>query len=67
MQDKTFFDKTTKKGRQHRDFLKIGILLAGMLTAGGCYLHMQAKEDRYPIFEEQVLRSSYLLVQNNRN
>lgn len=54
MQDKTFFDKTTKKGRQHRDFLKVGILLAGMLAAGGCYLSMQGKENSFPVFEEQV-------------
>lgn len=56
MQEKTFFDKTTKKGRQHRNSLKIGIFLAGMLAAGGCYLLAQTEESSFPVYEEQVMQ-----------
>jgi len=56
MQDKTFFDKTTKKGRQHQMVLKISIFLAGMLAAGGCYLSAQTGKDNIPVYEEQSLQ-----------
>jgi len=52
MQEKNFFDKKTKEGRQHRELLKLGILLAGMLIAGGCYLGMQGKEENHLVLEE---------------
>lgn len=47
MQKESFFDKKTKEGRYHRSILKIGILLASMLIAGGCYLQTQGKQDSF--------------------
>lgn len=57
MQKEKFFDKTTKQGRLHQSILKIGILLAGMLAAGICYLQMQGKQDPPLGLEEQTLQS----------
>ena len=62
MQEKQdLFDKTTKQGRFYRSLFKIGILLAGILIAGGCYLQMQKKQEF--VFEmqgEQELEESIL-------
>ena len=45
MQEKQdLFDKTTKQGRFYRSLFKIGILLAGILIAGGGFFGVGEKK-----------------------
>ncbi len=53
---KDLFDKTTKQGRFHRSLFKMGILLAGMLVAGWCYLQTQKEQEFEQGTEELILQ-----------
>lgn len=67
MQKKELFDKTTKQGRLHRKLLKTGILLAGMLVVGWCYLQTQGKTESGLVFEEQSLQNEIFLSSEEAN
>lgn len=67
MQEKNFFDKTTKQGRLHWNILRIGILLAGVLVAGICYLQIQGKQE-YPFdIEELNSQSEFFFASGEQN
>lgn len=57
MQEKTYFDKTTGKGWQHRKNWMLVVLLAGMLATGGCYLFSNGNKTEEALLEEAILES----------
>lgn len=57
MPKKGLFDQTSKQGRVYRNLLKAGVLLAGMLAAGVCYLQTQKEQQSGLTFEEQLLQN----------